>query len=124
MKLFEFFGRSLNVDKPSQDKKGDQQQDNDLFWFILDHDKLHKDYFIPIAKKIKKSHKTESYDKAGIVSEFMPMVEKGCKEYYIKNKMHGKLGKVFPKELREELCEKLYDHYYEDIIKDCYNLGM
>lgn len=124
MKLFEFFGRSINLDKPKQDDRRDKELDHDLFWFILDHDKLHKDYFFPLARKIKSTHKTESYNKEQVVAEFMPMVEKGCKEYYIKNKMQGKLGKAFPKELREELCEKLYNHYYEDIIKDCYNLGI
>jgi hypothetical protein len=51
------------------------------------------------------------------------MVEKGCKEYYAKNKMSGRLGKVFPLELREEMCERLYDHYRDDVLKDIYKLG-
>jgi hypothetical protein len=53
----------------------------------------------------------------------MPMVERGCKEFYYKKKMSGRLGKLFPKDLREEMCEKLYDHYCQDILKDQYQLS-
>lgn len=123
MLLKEFFGRAINAGK-NPDKKDQDGQNNDLFWYILDHDKLHKDYFLPVARKIKKETTSNKFDKETCIREFMPMVEKGCMEYYKHKKLNGKLGKLFPKELREELCEKLYDHYYEDIVKDCYNLGM
>jgi hypothetical protein len=53
----------------------------------------------------------------------MPMVIKGCREYYADKKMQGKLGKVFSKDLREEMCKRLYDHYKDDIKKDVYKLG-
>ena len=53
----------------------------------------------------------------------MPMVNKGCKEYYHEKKLKGHLGKIFTKELRQDTCERLYDHYKEDIIKGKYKLG-
>jgi hypothetical protein len=51
------------------------------------------------------------------------MVVKGCKEYYAHKQLKGKLGKVFSKELRKEMCERIFDHYKEDIINDKYKIG-
>ena len=123
MLLKEFFGHNLDLKTHSSKKDDDKKTHDDLFWYILDHDKLHKDYFHPLAKKIKQAHDSGKADKGALVKEFLPMVNKGCKEYYTKKKLHGKLGKLFSKEVREELCERLYDHYCEDILKDKYKLG-
>ena len=30
---------------------------------------------------------------------------------------------MFSKELRKDMCERLYDHFKEDIIKDQYKIG-
>jgi hypothetical protein len=125
MLLKEFFGPAIKAgNKMLDSKEKSSEQNDDLFWYILDHDKLHKDYFLPLAQKIKKQHNENKLDRTKCSQEFMPMVEKGCMEYYNKKKLTGKLGKIFPKELREDLCEKLFDHYYEDILKDSYSLGM
>jgi hypothetical protein len=121
MLLKEFFGRSLNLKKESS-KQDDKGKQDDLFWYILDHDRLHKDYFMPLAKKIKKNQLENVLDNKEIVKEFMPMVNKGCMEYYHKKKMEGRPEKLFNKEMREEICQRLYDHYYEDIIKGSYKL--
>jgi hypothetical protein len=53
----------------------------------------------------------------------MPMVNKGCLEYYEENDLKGRPETLFSKDLREELCEKLYDHFCDDIVKDKYKLG-
>jgi hypothetical protein len=37
--------------------------------------------------------------------------------------MQGKLGKLFTKEMREELCHRLHDHFYDDVTKGQYKLG-
>lgn len=125
MRLNEFFGPAIKAgSKIDKENNNEQNPHDDLFWYILDHDKLHKDYFLPLARKIKKNQNEDRLDKEKCVKEFLPMVNKGCLEYYRSKKMHGKLGKLFPKELREDLCERLFDHYYEDIIKDCYSLGI
>lgn len=112
MLLNEFFGNRKDIHlKPNKDKDENKMHD-ELFWFILDHDRLHKEYFMPMARKFKGQH-----DKETLLGELMPMVEKGCKEFYAHNKMEGKLGKLFPEELRKELCSKLYDHYTENVGK-------
>ena len=123
MLLNEFFGKPIDPIKDLKKNKDDRNIDDDLFWFIIDHDKLHKDYFHPVAKKIHHSHNNNQLDKEEMVKEFMPMVKKGCTEYYHHKKMTGKLGKIFHEELRKDMCERLFDHYKEDIIKDSYKIG-
>ena len=125
MLLNEFFGKAIDAKKGSTPDRndGEEKMHDELFWFILDHDKLHKDYFHPLAVKIKRQLESKNLDKEECVGSFMPMVERGCKEFYTKKKMTGRLGKLFPLELREDLCERLFDHYKEDIMKDHYKLG-
>jgi hypothetical protein len=119
MKLTEFFSKSIDSHKKGEDLNTDKLSD-ELFWYIIDHDKLHKEYFFPIANKLKK---LKECGPEMILEMFIPLVNKGCKEYYSHNKMQGKLGKLFPKDLREELCQRLYNHFKEDIAKDTYKLG-
>ena len=123
MVLNEFFGKPMDPVKDILKSRDDRQINDDLFWYIVDHDKLHKDFFHPLAKKIKKANKDNHVDKEEIIDAFMPMVNKGCKEYYHSKKMKGKLGKIFSEDLRQSTCERLYDHYKEDIIKGKYKLG-
>lgn len=119
MLLNEFFGKAIKMHKQAdRTKDGNDDLLNRLFYYTIEHDKIFKEYFFPVAKLIKKG-----MSKDQCLKEFMPMVNKSCKEYYAKNKMAGKLSKQFPRELREELCEKLYDHYREGVLKDEYNVG-
>lgn len=119
MKLFEFFGRTIDTDT-SKDKTNEKFSKDDLFWSIVDNDNLHKKHFFPIAKKMKNE---SNCSKEILIKEFLPMVNQGCLEFAKEKKIFGKLSKLFPKELREELCERLYDHYQEDVVKGQYKLG-
>jgi hypothetical protein len=123
MLLNEFFGKPVDIKKEMSKDREDKHLGDELFWYIVDHDKLHKDYFMPLAKKIKRDHDTNKLDKEKNVMEFMPMVKKGCMEYYHHTKMKDNPDKSFTDELCKELCEKLFDHYREDIVKDEYKLG-
>ncbi len=121
MLLNEFFGKNLDPIKNLNKERDDKNIGDDLFWYIIDHDKLHKDYFFPIAAKIAK-HKG-NISREEVCKEFMPMVLKGCKEYYEHKKLKGHLGEVFSKELRSDMCDRLLDHYKEDIVKGKYKVG-
>lgn len=121
MKLFEFFGKPTNYKtEKSEDNKIDQ---NHLFEFILEHDLLYKEYFVPLALEITENLEKNKLNKEEVVEKFMPMVKKGCLEFYNKHKLQGKVGKLFNEELRKGMCEKLYDHYLENIKNKQYNLG-
>ena len=113
MLLNEFFGKKTEIHLKPNKGKDEQSKNNELFWFIIDHDQLHKDYFFPIKNKILKKHNRQE-----VLSDLMSMVKKGCKEYYVDKKLEGKLGKVFPEKLRNELCELLYNHYSENLKKN------
>ena len=122
MLLNEFFGKNIDPSKNLDKTRNDHGMEHDLFSYIIDHDKLHKDYFFPIANKIARQR--ENLDREKMVKEFMPMVIKGCKEFYEHKKLKGRLGQVFSKELRQDICERLLDHYREDIIKGKYKVGV
>jgi hypothetical protein len=124
MLLNEFFGKAIDLGKKEDKDAGKHGKlADDAFWYIIDHDRLHKDHFHDLAPKIKRAHDEGRDDKEKLVKDFLPMVNKGCMEFYHKHKMKGRLGKLFPKEMREDLCERLYDHYCEDILKDRYKIG-
>lgn len=123
MLLNEFFGKPVDIKKEMSKDRDDKNLGDELFWYIVDHDRIHKDYVIPLAKMIKRNHEKDTMDKEKLVNEFMPMVKKGCAEFYQHKKMTENPDKVFTKEIRKELCEKLFDHYREDIVKDAYQVG-
>lgn len=123
MKLMEFFGKPIDVHKELSKNRDDQKIGDELFWYIVDHSKLHKDHFHPIAVKIYKAHKADKLNKDEMVKEFASMVNKGCMEFYHHKKLKERPAKIFTKEIREDLCERLFDHYREDIIKGKYKIG-
>jgi hypothetical protein len=125
MFLKEFFGKSIDIDKEMSKNQDDQGLNNDLFWYIIDHDRLHKDYFHPIAQKIHKANKSKNLDKEKLTLEFMPMVKKGCQEFYKEHNLPGHIADNFDKEFMKEMCERLYDHYKDDIVNgNHYKIGV
>ena len=129
MKLYEFFGnieRDPNKDDKAPDNlKNEKQQEliNNLFWFIIDDDKLHKEYFMPAASEIYKAHKAKKLDCVHDWKTWMPMVKQGCIEFYKEHRMEEDPAELFNKELRIDMCKQLADHYHKDIISGEYNLG-
>ena len=130
MKLYEFFGHlDLDLDqKKTDDENLNREQEeiliDNIFWFIVDNDKLHKKYFMPAAAKLKKIHDTASTkDNKHDWKTWIPMVNKGCVEYYEKHDVKGDPKDVFNKRVRRDLCKKLVDHYHKDIVNGEYELG-
>lgn len=119
MTLNEFFSKPMEIQNRGKEETSDKMKD-ELYWYILDHDKLHKDYFFPIAKQLKGM---KECDDNTILELYMPLVIKACREFHKQHKLAGKLGKEFPKKMREELCRRLHDHFFNDIKSDKYKLG-
>jgi hypothetical protein len=131
MNLFEFFSVP-SIDEHEDKKKGAnpkddterQQLSDELFWYILDHDDIHKKHFLPIAKKIHDEYKkTKKIDRSKYQECWMPMVREACLEFHEKNKMFGHPNKVFDGELCKHLCKRLAERHIEDIKKGEYKLG-
>lgn len=131
MKLYEFFGhfnpkldQDADKDPQSLSHEEEDQLIDQLFWYILDDDDLHKRYFMPIASKLKKIYDSESkQDDLHDWKVWIPMVNKGCVEYFEKHDIKGDPRDIFSKEFRKDLCVKLADHYHSDIAKGEYQLG-
>lgn len=121
MKLYEFFGSNLEMkshDPTVMDREEKQKLLQEIFYYMIDHDLLHKKYFIEIARQIHKNPTKEHSPKI-----WLPMINRSCMEFYRKMKMEGDPVKLFDKEFRKELCHKAADHYHKDIMKGEYNLG-
>ena len=123
MKLYEFFGNikhDANEDsKPGSPNKEEQQEIADqTFWYILDDNDLHKEFFMPIAKELKKIYDSKSKeDDMHDWKVWMPMVKKGCMEFYKEHEVPGDPNDSFNKDFRIDLCKRLADHYHDEIIK-------
>lgn len=129
MKLYEFFGGFDNSHKDTRDeltgktKKDDEKMADELFWFILDDDQLHKECFLPLAKEINSHQKEESFDHSKYIKKWLPMVNKGCMKFYKKHEMTEDPRDVFPIELRKSVCNRLADQHHKDIEAGEYKLN-
>jgi len=136
MYINEFFGNiKHNVDIEKHDGKDsrdvltgrsesmDQQLADDLYWFILDHDELHKTHFMPLAKEISQLQKSKKFDHGKYIKKWMPMVKAGCLKFYKQQKMEGHPNDIFTKKMRKDLCYRLADQHHRDIEKNEYTLG-
>lgn len=121
MKLNEFFGNiDYSKDAGQADHGEDQKLGDQVFWYIIDHDDLHKRHFLPAANTISKTHKDKGMHDWKIWDK---LVKEGCLEYYKHHKLEKDPKDIFHKEFREDLCKRLAEHYHNDIIKGEYNLG-
>lgn len=130
MKLYEFFGgRATDNDTdPRDDLSGktqleDEKMADDLYWFILDDDDLHKEYFMPAATELSKKMKDPSFDHSMYTKKWMPMVNKGCLKFYKKSEMTEDPKDVFTLEMRKALCQRFADEHHTDIQKGNFKLG-
>lgn len=131
MKLYEFFGAPTNKEESNdmRDKmSGKTQADDDkladeLYWFILDDDELHKEMFLPLAKEITEKQKEGNFDHGEYAKKWLPMVNKGCIKFYKKSELKEDPRDLFTKSMRKGLCQRLADQHHKDIEKGEYNLG-
>lgn len=129
MKLYEFFGvPTYEENKDSRDdltgKTADQEEKlaDEIYWFILDDDDLHKEHFIPLAKEINEKISSPNFDRKSYVKKWLPMVNKGCMKFYKKNEMTEDPKDAFTVEMRKGLCERLAEQFFDDIEKGEYKL--
>ena len=128
MKLLEFFGKPIEIhqdkqdshragEDPKLDREEEEQLANDIFEYILNNDELHKKHFLPIARTI---HKNPTKHHGPEV--WLPLVNKGCMEFYKENDMRGDPLDLFNKEFRSNLCKKCSDQN-KNILMGEFNLG-
>jgi len=122
MLLNEFFGAFDPLGQKKEDKKEKKYEESELseaiFEFILNHDRLHKEQFLPIAQKISR-HPTTNHN----AHIWLPLVNKGCMEFYHHHKMKEDATKLFHEEFRKKMCEKISSACNKDILKGSFELG-
>lgn len=131
MNLYEFFGGSnYSLSKTKEDQTDTSiktQEDkeklvDEVYWFILDDDQLHKEFFLPVARKLSTLKKSKNFDKASFLKEWLPMVNKGCMKFYKENQLTEDPKDIFTKQVRKDLCQRLCDQACEDIDNNEYKL--
>jgi len=131
MKLYEFFSAITGADSKSdtkdelsgQSKQDDQKVADEVFWFILDDDDFHKEYFLPLAYEIAAMQKAKKFDSGAFTKKWMPLVNKACIKYYHENELPGDPNDIFSSEMRKGLCQRLADQHHKDIESGEYKLG-
>lgn len=131
MKLYEFFGGPVNKedsDDMRDQMSGKTQADDDnladeVYWFMLDDDVLHKEMFLPLAREIAKKQKSGNFDHGEYTKKWLPLVNKACIKFYKQGEHTDDPREMFTKSLRKGLCQRLADQHHKDIEKGEYNLG-
>lgn len=125
MKLYEFFGNikhDVNQDKDldphSPTKEDEQELCDNVFWYILDQDDLHKKYFMPAARELKARYLNTKDNSDHDWKEWLPMINAGCMSFYKDHDIKEDPKDVFNKGFRRDLCKRLEDHYREAILDD------
>ena len=129
MKLYEFF----NVPQDKKEKESplgskktddeDQKLAQNVFWYIIDHDDLHKEFVLPFVKNMKQQINSPDFNRDRFTKSWMPMVNKGCHLYYKHKKLKDDPKELFPKEMREGLCKDLCEKFIEEINDKAYHIG-
>lgn len=128
MKLYEFFG-NINHDDIDSDghpdtlgKEEEREMAEQVFWFILDDDDLHKEYFLPVVKEMRAKHKADPKSDESDWKLWMHMVKEGCIKFYEEHDVKGHPNDVFNKEFCIDVCKRIADHCHKDILKGEYKI--
>lgn len=131
MNLYEFFGtsaKSADISDPRDSFSNPSTQDNEkiadeVFWYILDDDAFHKEFFLPLAYKIAALQKTKKFNHDEYTKKWMPLVNKACVKYYHEHELSGDPEDVFPLDLRKGISKRLANQHHKDIESGEYTLN-
>ena len=124
MKLYEFFGvPTYEADKTddSRDnlngktKRDDEKLADDVYWYMLDDDDLHKKMFMPLAQEMIQKMKSKKFNREEEAKKWMPMVNAACMKFYKEHEITENPKDVFSKEMRLGLCKRAADQHFVDL---------
>lgn len=126
MKLFEFFNvpekEKSQVNSQGQ-RKDEHELEDELFWYILDHDDLHKQHVLPFVKNIKQQVMDKQYNKDKFKKYLVPMIDKGCDLYYKEEKLSGNPHEMFNKDIKDSVNTRIVDEIISAIEQEAFNIG-
>jgi len=106
-----------------------QEEDNtpkydlidDIAFFIDNDDELHKEFFLPAVKELKRKKVVEKDSVEEIAPYFEKMVTAGCEKYNEKYKPQGRTEEIFTKTLMASVCNKLAEKHLSYIKDGAYD---
>lgn len=115
--MYDPAGQKKESEKNS--KKFDENELQEMIYeFIINNDKLHKEEFLPVAQRMSRNPTSDHQAKI-----WLPLVNKGCMEFYHQNKMMEDPVQLFHKKFRKEMCEKIANEANKEILRGDYQLG-
>jgi hypothetical protein len=130
MKLYEFF--NVPVDKKEKafpdyaNSKSDEEKTkiaDQLFWYIIDNDDLHKEFVLPFIKDMKAQITSPGFNRDRFTKKWLPMINKGAKLFYKHEKLKDDPKDLFTDNLKDELCKQLCDKFIDEVKEDHYHIG-
>ena len=94
---------------------------DDISFFIDNEDELHKEYFLPAVKELKRKKIVDRNSIEEIAPAFSKLVEKGCAMYKERYKPQGKPEEIFTKKLMASVCNKLAEKHLSYIKDGAYD---
>ena len=102
-----------------------QEEDNtpkydlidDIAFFIDNDDELHKEFFLPAVKELKRKKVVEKDSIEEVSPYFEKMVTAGCEKY----KPQGRTEEIFTKTLMASVCNKLAEKHLSYIKDGAYD---
>lgn len=133
MNLFEFFGKSVINNHENDDRHSDSNKDkitqeqekirDEIYWYLLDNDELHKKYCLPLIKEIFKNKNNKNFNLKRFSKKFMPMINRACIQYYKELKLSDDPNDIFPRKFRLSLCKRLATQICKDIKQNEYSIN-
>ena len=125
MRLLEFFNpKHENWEKVDRDKDlvpQDTNLEDNIYYFIIDDDRLHKEHFLPLAINYYKQKDRKDFDRKSFAKSCLPMVKDGCRAYCKTLKLEdGIPDGMLNKGLFRSLAHRLVDQIINDVKEDAY----
>ena len=94
---------------------------DDIAFFIDNDDELHKEFFLPAVRELKRKKIIDRNSIEEIAPAFEMLVKKGCEKYNEKYKPQGKTEEIFTQKLCASVCNKLAEKHLSYIKDGAYD---
>lgn len=124
MRLLEFFNPKHESweqhDKDQDMTPRDDKLEDNIYYFILDDDRIHKEHFLPLAVNYYRQKDRGDFDKKLFAKKCLPMVNDGCRAYCRSLKSEEIPDKLLNKDLFRSLAHRIVDQIINDVKEDAY----
>jgi len=106
---------------PEEDNTPKYDLLDDITFFIDNDDELHKEFFLPAVRELKRKKIIDRDSIEEIAPAFEMLVQKGCEKYNEKYKPQGKTEEIYTEKLCASICHKLAEKHLSYIKDGAYD---